>query len=103
MTVLGRRIASLPALLVLTFRAGEAPPGHRLHATLGAIRAEDSVVLELAPLSRTAVASLAGDYGDEVYAATGGNPFYVSELLASRPAELPRSVANAVVGRAGRL
>ena len=46
-TVLGRRIGSLPALLVLTFRAGEVPPGHPLHAALGAIRADDSVVLEL--------------------------------------------------------
>ena len=33
-TVLGRRIGSLPALLILTFRAGEAPLGHRLHATV---------------------------------------------------------------------
>ncbi|HJZ60738.1 MAG TPA: AAA family ATPase, partial [Miltoncostaeaceae bacterium] len=103
-TVLGRRIGGLPALLVLTFRSGEAPPGHRLHATLGAIRAADSVVIELAPLSERAVASLAGDGGREVYAATGGNPFYVSELIAARPSEgLPHSIANAVVGRAARL
>jgi DNA-binding CsgD family transcriptional regulator/tetratricopeptide (TPR) repeat protein len=103
-TVLGRRIGSLPALLVLTFRGGEAPPGHPLHATIGAIRAGDSVVLELAPLSKSAVASLAGDCAVEVYAATGGNPFYVTELLASRTAaELPPSIANAVLGRASRL
>ena len=42
-TVLGRRIGSLPALLVLTFRGGEVPPGHPLHAAVGAIRADDSV------------------------------------------------------------
>jgi DNA-binding CsgD family transcriptional regulator/tetratricopeptide (TPR) repeat protein len=103
-TVLGRRIASLPALLVLTFRAGEAPPGHPLHAAVGAIRADDSVVVELAPLSERAVASLAGEQAQEVYAATGGNPFYVSELMCARDtAELPRSVANAVLGRASRL
>ncbi len=102
--VLVRRIGSLPALLVLTFRAGEVPPAHPLHATVGAIRAGDSVFLELAPLSEAAVASLAGDDAGEVYAATGGNPFYVTELLASRTtAELPPSVANAVVGRASRL
>ena len=29
------------------------------------------------------MASLAGDDGDELYALTGGNPFYVSELLAA--------------------
>ena len=103
-TVLGRRIGSLPALLVLTFRAGEVTPGHRLHAAVGAMRAEDAVALELAPLSARAVGSLCGDEADEVYAATGGNPFYVTELLADRTADgLPPSIANAVVGRASRL
>jgi DNA-binding CsgD family transcriptional regulator/tetratricopeptide (TPR) repeat protein len=103
-TVIGRRIASLPALLVLTFRAGEAPPGHPLHAAIGAIRADDTFVLELAPLSEGAVASLAGDDARGLFAATGGNPFYVTELLAWGPEEqLPPSVANAVLGRAARL
>jgi DNA-binding CsgD family transcriptional regulator/tetratricopeptide (TPR) repeat protein len=104
LVVLGRRIGLLPALLVLTFRAGEAPPGHPLHTTVGAIRASDSLILELAPLSAEAVASLAGDGADALYAATGGNPFYVTELLASRTAaDLPPSIANAVLGRAARL
>ena len=104
-TVLGRRISSLPALLILTFRGGEAPPGHPLHATVGAIRADDAVIIELAPLSASAVASLAGaEDADEVYAMTGGNPFYVTEVLAFRTAaEPPPSVANAVLGRASRL
>jgi DNA-binding CsgD family transcriptional regulator/tetratricopeptide (TPR) repeat protein len=103
-TVVGRRIGQLPALLVLTFRAGEAPPGHPLLAALGAIRADSSTLLELGPLSAGAVAALAGEEADEVYAATGGNPFYVTELLASRASsELPPSVANAVLGRASRL
>jgi DNA-binding CsgD family transcriptional regulator/tetratricopeptide (TPR) repeat protein len=103
-TVLGRRIGSLPALLVVTFRAGELAPNHPLHAVVGAIRPDDSVLLELAPLSERAVASLAGGEADEVYAATGGNPFYVSELLASgATGELPPSVAKVVVGRAARL
>ena len=103
-TVLGRRIGSLPALLVLTFRSGEVSPGHPLHAAVGAIRAEESVFLELAPLSESAVAALAGTGGDEVYAVTGGNPFYVTELLASRTTEqLPPSIAKAVLGRAARL
>ena len=103
-TVLGRRVGGLPALLVLTFRGGEVPPGHPLHAALGAIGAGSSAFVELAPLSRGAVASLAGDDGDELYAVTGGNPFYVTELLAARPAAgLPPSVAGAVLGRAARL
>jgi DNA-binding CsgD family transcriptional regulator/tetratricopeptide (TPR) repeat protein len=89
---------------VLTFRGGEAPPGHPLYRTFGSIRADDSTVIELAPLSKGAVASLAGNCADEVYAAAGGNPFFVMELLAARDAdEPPPSVANAVLGRASRL
>jgi DNA-binding CsgD family transcriptional regulator/tetratricopeptide (TPR) repeat protein len=103
-TVLGRRIGSLPALLVVTFRGGEVPPAHPLRAALGAIRADESLFLELGPLSEQAVASLAGDDAGAVYAATAGNPFYVTELLASRVAvDLPPTVANAVLGRAARL
>jgi len=102
--VLGRRIGSLPALLVMTFRGGEVPPRHPLRSALGAIDADKSVLLELNPLSREGVSSLAGGDGDALYAATGGNPFYVSELLASGDTmELPPSVANAVVGRVSRL
>ncbi|HKP17296.1 MAG TPA: AAA family ATPase [Gaiellaceae bacterium] len=103
-TVLGRRIASLPAVLVLTFREGEAPPGHTVRAAVGAIPADVLTVVELAPLSQEAVAALAGDRARQVYAATRGNPFYVTELLACEDATaLPPSVANAVLGRASRL
>jgi DNA-binding CsgD family transcriptional regulator/tetratricopeptide (TPR) repeat protein len=101
LTVVGRRVAQLPALLVLTFRSGEV--GAALRAAIGAVRAHDAVVLELAPLSAGAVASLAGERADEVYAVTGGNPFYVTELVSWESAELPPSVANAVLARAARL
>ena len=103
-TVLVRRIDSLPALLILTVRGGEARRGHPLYAALGAVQAGSSMFVELAALSPIAVASLAGENADAVYALTGGNPFYVTELLAARPgSELPPSVATAVLGRASRL
>lgn len=99
-TLLARRISSLPVLLVLTCRDGEAPPGHPVHAVVSAV----STVLELEPLSADAVASLSGEGADDLYAATGGNPFYVTELLASRTAdEPPRSIVNAVRGRVARV
>jgi len=103
-TILGRRIGALPAIVVLTFRGGEVPPGHRLHATIGSVRAENAVVIELPPLSQQAVTTLAGADAATIYAATSGNPFYVTEMLASRTTpDLPPSVANAVIGRASRL
>ena len=103
-TVVGRRIGGMPALLVVTFRGGEAPAPHPLRAALGAVRSGQLAVVELAPLSKDAVASLSGADSEALYAATGGNPFYLSELLAARGSEEPpASVANAVLGRMSRL
>ena len=103
-TLLARRIGSLPVLLVLTCRDGEAPPGHPVRAAVSASLTSGSSFLVLSPLSPEAVASLSGDAGEDIYAATGGNPFYVTELLASRTAEeLPHSIANAVRARVSRL
>jgi ATP/maltotriose-dependent transcriptional regulator MalT len=102
-TFIGRRIGGLPALLILTYRAGEVDPDHPLHATLGALRSGTSLYLQLAPLSRSAVTALAGEEAEQVFAATGGNPFYVTEMIAAQRTELPRSVASAVLGRAARL
>lgn len=102
-TVVGRRIATMPALLLLTFREGEIGPDHPLAAARDAIRANTSLYVQLSPLSRSGVAVLAGDDADQVYEVTGGNPFYVTELVASEPGGLPPSVASAVLGRASRL
>jgi DNA-binding CsgD family transcriptional regulator len=103
LTVIGRRIAELPAVLMLTYREGEVDPGHPLHAAVGSLRVEPRRHVRLAPLSRAAVAALAGADADAVYEMTGGNPFYVTELIGGRPGVLPPSVANAVLGRAAKL
>ncbi|HVU79336.1 MAG TPA: AAA family ATPase, partial [Gaiellaceae bacterium] len=101
---LARRVGGLPVLLVLTLRAGEAALDSPLHAALASIPATDTFYLELQPLSRRAVETLAGEAGARVYAATGGNPFYVAELLAfGDSVDVPPSVANAVIGRASQL
>jgi DNA-binding CsgD family transcriptional regulator/tetratricopeptide (TPR) repeat protein len=102
LVVVGRRIRSLRALVVVTCRDGEVPEG--VHGAVDVIRSGDLTFLELEPLSRAAVAALAGDAADDVYTATGGNPFFVNELLASPAGEsLPPTVASAVLGRASRL
>ena len=102
LVVVGRRIASLPALVVVTCRDGEVPEG--IHGAVDVVESGNLIFLELEPLSPRAVAALAGDDADDVYAATGGNPFFVTELLASRTsASLPPSVASAVLARAARL
>jgi predicted ATPase len=103
-TVLGRRISSVPAVLLLTFRPGDVPHGHRLLRAIGGFRSEDSVHVELEPLSFSAVETLAGARVDEVFRATAGNPFYVTEMVAAGFADgVPASIATTLLGRVTRL
>lgn len=98
LAVIARRIGSLPGLLVVTLRVGEARRGSALDTALAR-----GLFVDLEPLSESAVAVLAGASSSEVYAATGGNPFYVTELIGIGAAnELPRTVSTAVLGRAAQ-
>ena len=69
-TVIGRLIASLPAVLILSFREGEVSSGDPLWASLGSLPADRSRHLRLGPLSRAAVSTLAGHDTERVYALT---------------------------------
>ena len=103
-TVIGRRISSLPALLVLTFRGGEAPPGHPLSRPWARSARATRSFSSWRRCRRVRSPRWPATMRDDVYTATGGNPFYVTELLAFRAADdLPPSIANAVLARASRL
>jgi DNA-binding CsgD family transcriptional regulator len=106
----GRRISSLPLLLVMTYRDDEVGPQHPLTAAMGDLATSAEITrMQLDALSRDAVAVLATGSGfnaTELHRLTGGNPFYVTEVLAAGSGEtrgLPRSVAEAVWGRLARL
>ncbi len=102
---LSRRVERYPALIVVTYRDDETPPGSPLLRLLGAVRAPVGVRLPLVPLSARAVSSLAADHGVglRLYASTGGNPFFVTELLAAQDEGLPASVRDAVLARISTL
>ena len=109
---LARRIESLPAVLVVAQRRGE------VSGALTALSERAALVLEPAPLSEAASAELVrrelGARADEdlcrsCHEATGGNPFYLRELLADlrsegrRPTvEVARSVRSLGAGSVGR-
>ncbi|MGH9033701.1 MAG: AAA family ATPase, partial [Acidimicrobiia bacterium] len=103
---LARRIDSLRALLVLAYRPGEMGLDHPLLRTLGRIPAHVAVRLPLEPLSVAAIGAMvgavAGGGAAELHDLTGGNPFYVSEVLAA-PDDVPKSVVDAVLARVARL
>ena len=103
---LARRIEPVPAVLVLTFRDDELGPSHPLQRLLGALAGRPVRRLALPPLSRTAVQRLAASTGADVGAVhrvTGGNPFFVTEVLASPADVVPATVVEAVLARVGRL
>jgi DNA-binding CsgD family transcriptional regulator len=106
-----RRIGALRLLLVVSHR-DEIQEDHPLSVALGDLASCEAVHrITLEPLSREAVAELAAGSGvnaDELYRLSGGNPFYVSEVLGAGPDglrrnKLPCSVTEAVWGRLARL
>jgi DNA-binding CsgD family transcriptional regulator len=100
--MLGRRVRAFKALVVGTYRDDELERDHPLRIVLGELPRVDRIRLE--PLSAAAVAELAGAPADDLYALTGGNPFYVTELLAAGAGgETPTTVRDAVLARAARL
>ena len=99
---LGRRIAGVPALLLLTLREGASDNAGALRATLAQLDPAATRHLALQPLSAPAVRRLsaaAGRDGDEVHALTGGLPLFVQEALRAAPGQLPASVRKAVLAR----
>ncbi|MGY1770898.1 ATP-binding protein [Blastococcus sp. SYSU D00813] len=103
---LARRIVQLPLLLVVSYRDGLTAE-HPLRAVLGdLVSAPDARRLQLAPLSRPAVATLLDGHRldpADVHRRTAGNPFFVSQILAQPDSPLPESVRDAVLARVAGL
>ena len=103
---LGRRIARTCALLVISWREDEVSARHALRSVVGDLPRDVVRRVSLAPLSSCAVETLAVAAqrpASGVHAVTGGNPFFVTEILASHAATVPATIRDAVLGRASRL
>jgi len=99
-----RRIASLPAVLVITYRDVELTRDHPLQHLLGLASGTPRLRrLRPARLSADAVRRLGAHTGmdtEQVFAVTSGNPFFVTEILASGDlGGVPHTVAEAVGAR----
>jgi DNA-binding CsgD family transcriptional regulator/tetratricopeptide (TPR) repeat protein len=107
---LGRRVGRQSTLLVLSYRDDEVGADHPLRAVIGDLPTQSTLRLPLTPLSREGVAALAANKGvDEaqLHAVTGGNPLFVTEVLATWDAahdlRLPNTIRDAVLARTQRL
>jgi DNA-binding CsgD family transcriptional regulator len=105
--LLGRRIGGVPALVVATYRDDELDRAHPLRIVLGDLQMAGTITrLKVAPLSVAAVAELAEPYqvdARELYDKTGGNPFFIAEVLAAGGARIPDTIRDAVLSRSARL
>ena len=103
---LGRRAEQTRALLVVSWRDDEVPPEHGLRSVLGDLARHAVRRIPLRALSAAAVQQLARQAKRRVanlHAVTGGNPFFVTEVLAGGEAAVPATVCDAVLARAARL
>jgi DNA-binding CsgD family transcriptional regulator/tetratricopeptide (TPR) repeat protein len=103
--MLARRLDSLPLLMAVTYRDDSLDRQHPLRLLLGELPSSRRVIrLTLAPLSLEAVQALAARTdGAALHRQTGGNPFFVTEVLAAGGDELPTTVRDAVLARTARL
>jgi hypothetical protein len=104
--LLARRVESVPALVLATYRDDELDRAHPLRIVLGELPRHAADRMALAPLSAHAVAALAGSAGvdhGELHRRTAGNPFFVTEVLATADDAIPETVRDAVLARIARL
>jgi len=103
---LGRRIHRTRAMLAVTYRDDEVGPRHPLRYVIGDLPRASVHRMSLPPLSESAVAQLASRAERSsigLHSITGGNPLFVTEVLAAAAGTMPSTVRDAVLARAARL
>jgi DNA-binding CsgD family transcriptional regulator/tetratricopeptide (TPR) repeat protein len=105
--LLARRIESVPALMIATYRDDELDRKHPLRIMVGELATSASVErMKLEPLTLSAVTDLAAPHhvdAPDLFRKTAGNAFFVVEALAAAADEIPETVRDAVLARAARL
>jgi DNA-binding CsgD family transcriptional regulator len=103
---LGRRIARVRALILITYRDEEVDARSPVRTVLGDAPVGSVERMTLEPLSLAAVTNLAAKAGrraEQLYALTAGNPFLVTEALAVEGDAPTEAVRDSTLARASRL
>ncbi len=97
---LARRITQLQCLFILSYRDNEISEQHNLRNILSQVNPDSFTRMQLLPLSKAAVEKMAEETGhdsENVYAISGGNPFYVNEILASYSPGVPDNIKDSIL------
>jgi DNA-binding CsgD family transcriptional regulator/tetratricopeptide (TPR) repeat protein len=104
---MARRVERVPAMILATYRDDDLGPEHPLRAVLGSLASAPGVsrlhLQRLSPAAVNVLADRVGRDGHEVFTATQGNAFFVTELLAGPVGDVPQSLRDAVLARAAPL
>jgi DNA-binding CsgD family transcriptional regulator/tetratricopeptide (TPR) repeat protein len=104
---LARRVRNTSVLLIATYRDEGLALTDPLRRGLGELVTQGvSSRVELSPLSLEAVRTLAAPLGlpaNELYELTGGNPFYVTEVLRTGTEQIPPTTRDVILSRVARL
>ncbi len=101
---LARRIGGTGTLVVVSYRDDQSIDDIGLRGVVGQLASYRTTSrLTLPVLSPDAVRTIAGERADQVLSLTGGNPFYVREVVDADLDQVPTTVSDLVAARVGRL
>ena len=105
--LIARRVETVPLLMLLSYRDEGLDRRHPLRMLLGELSSAGiGWRIRLPLLTPEAVSRMAPSKGvdpADLYVKTGGNPFFVTEVLAAEGRAVPDTVRDAVLARAARL
>ena len=104
---LGRRVRAARTMLIVTYRDDALASDNALRIVLGGLAAERGTRrIRVQPLSPVAVALLAAGCSvpsADLHRLTGGNPFFVTEVIRADSVGVPPSARDAVLSRVATL
>ncbi|WP_425408138.1 helix-turn-helix transcriptional regulator [Hyphococcus sp.] len=108
---IGRRVSEIPILVIVSFRPDELEDDGKVRKIVDRFPASFTFRIDLKPLSKSGVRKLclaAGikEHSAQYHEISGGNPFFVNELIASEESPggaIPASIKEAVNTRLLRL
>ena len=99
---LGRRIQRTRCLLIITYRDDGQASAHLLRGVIGDLTGQHASRIPMLPLSLSAIEQLVKTSQHDarhIHQVSGGNPFFVRELLSAPAGAVPETVRDAVLAR----
>jgi len=101
-----KRINKYRSFLIVTYRSDEVSFNNTLRLAFSNIGTANLKRFELPPLSKNAINILAKNSGRKdnlIFSKTGGNPFFIKELLLHNQKNIPATIKELIISKLNRL